>query len=404
MEAEMELEEQKQYRIPLFCMVTFLYWFSMYTYVPILPSYAESLGASHKMAGIIVGSYGFTQMLLRIPVGIFSDRLHKRKLFIIVGLFVCFLSGFGLWLAKDVEWILIFRSLAGVAAATWVDFTILFTSYYHHGKATLAIGKLSFYNSIAQMSAMLMGAWLAELYGWQAPILLGAIVGVLGLATSFFLVEKFETNTKPISFKELFLVIKDRTLIIVSVLAILSQLLTFATVFGFTPVYAESLGMSKFEMGLLTVFASLPTAFGSVIGSRLSERFGDRRVVVSGFLLVGIFTLCVPFITNFWVLVLTQAIAGLGRGFSFTLLMAMSIKDQPSEKRATAMGFFQAIYGLGMFIGPILMGFISDTVSLKEGFIIIGFIGCITAILTQWLVKGKDKKNVGQVMKALNKG
>ena len=32
------------------------------------------------------------------------------------------------------------------------------------------------------------------------------------------------------------------------------------------------------------------------------------------------------------------------------------------------MGFFQAIYGLGMFAGPVVVGFISDTVSLNAGF------------------------------------
>ena len=39
----------------LFCVVTVLYWFSLYTYVPILPVYASSLGASYKLVGLIVG-------------------------------------------------------------------------------------------------------------------------------------------------------------------------------------------------------------------------------------------------------------------------------------------------------------------------------------------------------------
>ena len=72
-------ERKRKYRLPLFCLVTGLFWFSMYTYVPVLTSYIESLGASHKMAGTIVGSYGFVQMILRIPLGILSDRMHKKR-------------------------------------------------------------------------------------------------------------------------------------------------------------------------------------------------------------------------------------------------------------------------------------------------------------------------------------
>jgi len=41
----------------------------MYLYVPVLPVYAESLGASLTVVGIIVASYSIPQLLLRIPWG-----------------------------------------------------------------------------------------------------------------------------------------------------------------------------------------------------------------------------------------------------------------------------------------------------------------------------------------------
>ena len=37
------------------------------------------------MVGLVVGSYGLIQMLLRIPLGIWSDRIGKRKVFITIG-------------------------------------------------------------------------------------------------------------------------------------------------------------------------------------------------------------------------------------------------------------------------------------------------------------------------------
>lgn len=383
-------KEKQNYRIPLFSFVTMLYWFSMYTYVPILAAYVEHLGASHKMAGIIVGSYGFTQMLLRVPIGVLSDKMHKRKLFIEFGLLFALLSGIGLWLSKDLTLILIFRALAGAAAATWVDFTVLFTSYYKHNESTRAIGTISFYNSIAQMTAMFIGGWAAEQIGWEAPFIIGAIGGIVGLAASFFIVDKYEESAAPITMKGVLQVIGDKTLLSVSFLAILSQLITFATVFGFTPVYATNLGADKFQMSLLTVFSSLPTAIASLIGGRhLTRKYGEKAVVIFGFALTGIFTLIVPFTSSFWVLILTQVLSGFGRGLSFPALMGLSIKDTPSDKRATAMGFFQAIYGLGMFIGPTAMGFIGDIMNLRQGFMFIGVIGCATAVLSGIFIQQK---------------
>ena len=64
----------------------FLFWFSVYTYPSFLTTYAtNTLGATKVLAGMIVGSYGLTQMILRIPLGIVSDILKKRKLFVMIG-------------------------------------------------------------------------------------------------------------------------------------------------------------------------------------------------------------------------------------------------------------------------------------------------------------------------------
>ena len=362
----------------------------MYTCVPILTAYVEYLGASHKMAGLIVGMYGFSQMLLRIPVGIASDRLHKRKLFIVFGLLFTTLAGVGILVTKELTWILILRALAGAAAATWVDFTILFTSYYRNEETTKAIGTISVYNNLGQMFGILCGGWVADLYGWEASFLLGAAVGTIGLAGSFFLVEKFEEGAQKITARGVVEVAGDRTLLIVSSLSILFQVITFATVFGFTPVYAQELGASKFDMGLLTFCSTFPTAMAAWIGGRhLAQRIGEKNVVVLGFVLGGVFTILIPFTSNLALLMLSQAIAGFGRGFSFPVLMSLSIKHMEPGKKATAMGFFQAIYGFGMFLGPGFMGATGDFLTMKLGFVIIGAIGCLAAVLSYLLLKEK---------------
>lgn len=72
-------------RIPIFLAVTALFWASLYTYVPILSPYTQDMGASLGMVGLIVAAYGLSQLLLRIPTGIISDRRGARRPFIIIG-------------------------------------------------------------------------------------------------------------------------------------------------------------------------------------------------------------------------------------------------------------------------------------------------------------------------------
>jgi MFS family permease len=381
----------RSYRIPLFCFVTLLFWMSMYTCVPILAAYAEYLGASHKMAGLIVGMYGLSQMLLRIPVGVVSDRYHKRKIFIVFGLLFSVLAGIGILVMQEPLWILILRALAGAAAATWVDFTILFTSYYAKEETTRAIGTLTVYNSLGQMLGILAGGWFADAYGWESSFLVGAVVGIIGMAGALFLVEKKEPNAAKLTLSGVAEVSRDRMLLTVSGLSILFQVLTFATVFGFTPVYAQSLGATKFDLGLLTFFSTVPTAIASWIGGKyMAEKIGEKAVVTIGFVLSGLFTLLIPFTGSLWLLIATQAFAGFGRGFTTPVLMSLSIKHMDTGRRATAMGFYQAIYGLGMFAGPLFMGFAGDVLTLKEGFVIVGLLGCATSAAGYFLIKRSE--------------
>jgi MFS family permease len=72
-------------RISIFIAATAAYWGSLYTYVPLLSPYAEHLGAGLTMVGFIVSAYGFSQLLLRVPIGILSDKLGKRRMFMILG-------------------------------------------------------------------------------------------------------------------------------------------------------------------------------------------------------------------------------------------------------------------------------------------------------------------------------
>jgi MFS family permease len=292
-------------------------------------------------------------------------------------------------------WILILRALAGAAAATWVDFTILFTSYYRKEETTRAIGTISVYNNLGQMLGILCGGWFADRFGWDASFQIGAVVGFAGLVLAFFLVEKFDPDAQKITARGVIEVAGDKTLLTVSFLSIVFQILSFATVFGFTPVYAQSLGAGKFDMGLLTFVSTLPTAVAAWIGGRhLANRIGEKNIVIFGFILCGVFTVVIPFSQHLWFLMVTQALAGFGRGFVSPVLMSLAIKGMDVGKRATAMGFYQAIYGLGMFAGPWFMGMAGDWISLNMGFVIVGSLGCITSLLS-WIMIRLEKPAAG---------
>ena len=376
------------YRIPLFYIVTSLYWFSMYSYVPILSPYAKSLGASYKMIGLIVGSYGFTQMLLRIPLGILSDKMRNRKFFIIMGIVASFISAVGMWLFKAPFWLLVFRSLAGCAASAWVAYTVLFSSYFAPQDAPKAVGIINSFTTIGQMSATLIGGYAAQQLGQASTFAIAAFGGLIGLLLSLFIVENKNLDRQPLTLSQLLSVSKDWNLLLVSGLAILIQFITFATTYGFTPVAAKNIGASDAQLGLLATISAIPAVFISAAsGSFFAKRYGEKKMVVVGFIIIAATCAVIPLIRNIYLLYISQAIGGIGRGLVYPLLMALSIKSVEDSKRATAMGFFQAIYAIGMFLGPSFTGIISDMLGLAWGFLLTAVLGVMGALIANRFIR-----------------
>lgn len=367
----------------LFMIATSFFWFSLYAYVPELSTYAKELGANYEMIGLIAGSYGLTQTLLRIPLGIVSDGLNKRKLFIEIGMLITIISCLVTFFFPTIFSLLVTRLLAGIAASTWVLFTVLFASYYKHEESPKAIGIMNAYNAIGQLAAMLLGGFISLKFGTRYLFLLGAIGGLFGLGLSFFIDENQQINRVPLHIKEVFLIACDKRLGKVSILAILSQLLTFATTFGFVPIVAENLGASHVQLSLITAIGIIPAVWVSTLSATVFVRlWGENKTLIYGFTLSAILCIITPIISNLWILIITQFFAGVGRSMVFPLLMGLSIRNIDESKRATAMGFFQAVYGIGMIVGPIILGALAGQFGLTAGFMVTGLIGIGAVLLT----------------------
>ena len=385
---------------------TFLMWFSIYTYQSnFAPYMRDTLAFTPLMAGLVIGSYGFTQMILRIPLGVLSDKLGTRKLFIIIGVAFTFISALLLFLSNNFIPVLIARASVGIAASTWVSFMVLFSSYYDKDKTVKAAGTLNFFNNIGQLAGILCGSLLVSNAAGRdkSAFLLAAAVGLAAFICSFFIYEdkskldktkpEKPAGNNPLREKAgLKFLLTNKTLIIISLIGAISQLITFSTIFGFTPSYAkDELGISAWQNGVLMVFSYIPTAFGALFLSRyLAGRFKEYKLVISGMILMGVSTVLIPFTGDYYLLILTQVIAGLGRGVSFPLLMGLSIKNIRENQRGAAMGIFQAVYSFGMFFGPFITGLIEEIFELGAAFIFLGAVCFVFTGISYFLLRKLD--------------
>ena len=83
-------------------------------------------------------------------------------------------------------------------------------------------------------------------------------------------------------------------------------------------------------------------------------------MVAAGFLLYTLYCLMVGFAPNMILMYAAQIIGGFANAVLTSVLMASCIAYVAPEKKSTAMGLYQAIYGIGMTIGPVIMGSFVD--------------------------------------------
>ncbi|WP_258171207.1 MFS transporter [Paenibacillus sp. R14(2021)] len=367
----------------IFITVTLLYWSTLYIYVPILSPFMKSSGYADVLIGIVLGSYGFMQMFIRFPLGLLSDKLHKRKPFLMLGMISGALSCLLFMVPGSWLWPLAGRMMSGVCASAWVAFTVLYAAYYASSEATKAMSNISVMTVSGQLIGMTLSGWLAGAYSWHAAFLAGIILGAAGLALSFAVKEPREGVARsPISLRHLREIVRTPSLQQVSTLSILAHCVLFITMFGFTPLKATSLGASSGQLTLIVVAFMIPHAAASLITGRwLVPRCGTWNVIAIAFLLSGIFTVAIAYSPSLGLLALTQVLNGFAQGMHLPILLGLAIQPFASSKRATAMGFYQAVYSIGMFAGPFLAGFVNDMFGRDYGFWLGGAFALIALLL-----------------------
>lgn len=330
--------------------------------------YAEHRGASLQTVGWLVSAYGLAQLLLRIPVGIWSDRLRTRRPFVEFGFLAALIGALGMGFVENPLAMIFFRGMTGVCASMWVLLSVWYASNFDAAETSRAMGLAMVLTNSTQLAANLSGGALADLWGWKAPFVLAAILAVCGILLTRNLHESPPAGSPP-KLPELLSMGKERSLLTVSLLAALLQALPYMSAYGFTSVYADYLGATKTQLGLVTFAAGLPNAiFAYIGGAVLVPRFTSRNVVLAGFLVAAAGLALFPYAGNVWTLLAFQMLVGVGMGLNFSTLMALSIASVPEERRATAMGFFQSLYSLGMFGGPVLGGILGQHLGITAVF------------------------------------
>ena len=161
-----------------------------------------------------------------------------------------------------------------------------------------------------------------------------------------------------------------------------------------------NLGATLSEVGWVITAYAIGNVIIVPMTSWLSQQFGRRNYFAASVIIFTVFSFMCGNATNIWELVFFRLMQGIGGGALLVTSQTIITESYPIEKRSMA----QAIYGLGVIIGPTLGpplgGYIVDNYSWPFIFYINIPIGIVATLLTLQFVRSpkfSEKKSASEV-------
>ncbi|CAO3427262.1 TCR/Tet family MFS transporter [Azospirillum endophyticum] len=153
----------------------------------------------------------------------------------------------------------------------------------------------------------------------------------------------------------------DRRLVVIFA-AIVLDAVGIGLIFPLLPSLLQDVTRSDdvaLYIGLLTaLYAVMQFLIAPVLGS-LSDRLGRRPVLLISLAGAAINYVFLAFASSLWMLLLGRAIAGLTSA-NVSVATAYITDISPEQTRARRFGLFNAMFGIGFIIGPVLGGLLGD--------------------------------------------
>jgi EmrB/QacA subfamily drug resistance transporter len=122
---------------------------------------------------------------------------------------------------------------------------------------------------------------------------------------------------------------------------------------------------------------------------RFADQLGRRRVFVAGQSIFLLGSALSGLSQSMAQLVVFRAIQGLGAGSLITIGMTIIADLYGLERRAKMQGYFSASWGVASLVGPLIGGFLTDTVSWRAVFYINLPFGLLAMAAIQWGLAGE---------------
>lgn len=173
----------------------------------------------------------------------------------------------------------------------------------------------------------------------------------------------------------------------------LFQVLLVGMTLGLMRTVVPALAESEFGVprGSFLLLMAFVVAFGFVKGSlnflagRLSERYGRRNVLLAGWLVAIPIPIIVYLAPSWGWIVFATVLLGVNQGLTWSMTQTSKLDITRADQRGLTIGLNEFSGYLGVAIGGVLTGYLSEWMTPRSGLLVFGLTTITVAIVTTWL-------------------
>jgi MFS family permease len=355
---------------------------------PMLPLYAENMGATGIWIGIIFASFSISNTVATPIMGRLSDR-SGRKLLLSIGLLSYSIISLGYMWANSVSQLTLVRLVQGVAGGMVIPIA---QAYIGDISPKGEEGKWMGYFNAAFYTGFgcgpLMGGALTDHFGMNVAFsAMGGLNLLAFLVVAISLPEirpRKMTSSPRSSFKEM------------SASGMVKGLFSFQLVFAlgrgtfatFLPIFAAIyIGLSPTLIGVLVAVNILLMSLFQAYGGNIADRLNRKTLVIVGSLANAASLALIPLGGSFWQLLGICAFIGASGAIASPAASALSVEEGRRFGMSSTMAILAMALSIGMAIGPLLGGVIADFVDINLVFYFGAGMGLIGTGLFIWFAR-----------------
>jgi multidrug resistance protein len=348
--------------------------------MPILPFYAESMGATATHLGLLFALYSILQFLLAPYWGRLSDRLGRRPV-ILIGLLGFALSFILFGLSNRLWELFAARALGGALSSAVLPTTMAYiadiTTEEQRGSG---MGMMGASMGLGMIFGPAIGGYAGEI-SMSLPFFIAAGIAVLIAVAGFFLLQESLTSAERERARHVQAEAQasgwadawQALMSPIGFILLIGFLVSFAAanVEGTFALFAErSLGFGASEMGTIFVFmgAVMAVTQGLLVGPFIN-RWGEERMIELGMVAsaIGYATLLVAW--DMVSLTAIMAVMGIGQAAMRPAIASLLSKRSAPDQQGVMMGYVQSAQSLGRVVGPVVGGLFFDLLGYQSPYV-----------------------------------